>query len=149
MRQRFSFGNGGSSATASSHQLRQSITRLRDEFQLEDMDYDDDDEEEEESENNNDEENDTPSLSQQIPKTVHPLVGRIGTIATVQHTHERTTMYSRSSGNDDGNNNTNSSSSLWRRYEDAPELVFTAVGTSRFRILSCINDDDNTDAVQS
>ncbi|OEU07510.1 hypothetical protein FRACYDRAFT_250931 [Fragilariopsis cylindrus CCMP1102] len=73
-----------------------------------------------------------------------------GTIATVQYTHERTTIINRR-GNNNSNSNSNSnhddvdddSSSLWRRYEDMDEIVFTAIGTSRFRILSCVNDDDN------
>uniref|UniRef100_A0A7S4APY0 CULT domain-containing protein n=1 Tax=Pseudo-nitzschia australis TaxID=44445 RepID=A0A7S4APY0_9STRA len=149
MRQRFSFGNREIRATASSRSLRQSFTRLRDEFQFEnmdlnlDLDYDDDSESESNGENDVDvDENDGSSLSHQLsPKPSHPLVGRIGTIATVQYTHERTNM----GGHDDDrhNDDSQSSSSLWRHYEEAPELVFTAVGTSRFRILSCINEDED------
>lgn len=154
MRQRFSFGNRDIWATASSRSLRQSLTRLRDEFQFEnmdlnlDLDHDHDSESDGDGEDDIDEnENDGSSLSHQpSPKPSHPLVGRIGTIATVQYTHERTNMggYGDNRHNDDSQ----SSSSLWRRYEEAPELVFTAVGTSRFRILSCINDDDNVFEVE-
>jgi hypothetical protein len=30
---------------------------------------------------------------------------------------------------------------VWRRYEEGNELVFTAVGTSRFRVVSCADQD--------
>jgi hypothetical protein len=64
----------------------------------------------------------------------HPLVGRIGTIATIQYTQERTDSFP-----------TSSSSSMraasgvqphvWGRYQELNELVFTAVGTGRFQVL--------------
>jgi hypothetical protein len=149
MRQRFSFGNGEIAPTASSHRLRQSLTRMRDEFQF----LDSDDNSESESgddmelhyfdENDDEEEHGGTSPSQhQIPKSSHPLVGQIGTIATVQHTHERTTGM-RSGGSTSSGVNSSPASSLWGSYEEATELVFTAVGTSRFRILSCINDEED------
>jgi hypothetical protein len=70
-----------------------------------------------------------------------PYIGRIGTIATVRHTHERTdntrpTVVASSS--------VAGSSSLWTQYEDVNELVLTAVGTSRFRIVDVVNDDSNS-----
>jgi ATP-dependent protease La (LON) substrate-binding domain len=59
-------------------------------------------------------------------ETVDPYIGRIGTIATIRHTHERTS--SRTMGN------------VWSHYEDTDELVVTAVGTSRFRIINRIDE---------
>jgi len=155
MRQRFSFGNAEIRSTASSHRLRQSLTRLRDEFQFADFDSedgtehnnnDDDDDsnndtgwnylddDADDDNNNNDNNNGLPlSRQQQQPQSLtsrrHPLVGRIGTIATVQNTHERTAV-NRSSGSNIMLN------------EESNELAFTAVGTSRFRIVSCINEDE-------
>jgi hypothetical protein len=55
----------------------------------------------------------------------HPFVGRIGTIATIKSTPM----------------NSLSSSQVWSRHEEGTELVFTAVGTSRFRVLSCVQQD--------
>jgi hypothetical protein len=148
MRQRFSFGDGGNS----NHRIRQSITMLRDEFEMmDDNDYyddDSDDDDENENENENIQED-------QHEHKQHPFVGQIGTIATVQYTHERTTIVNSRGNNNNISNNSNSNSnyddvdvdddslSLWKRYEDMDEIVFTAIGTSRFRILSCVNDDDN------
>lgn len=123
MRQQFSFGDGENS----NHRIRQSITILRDEFEMsenEDNDYEDDYNVINNTENEHDKKN---------REDLHPLVGRVGTIAIVQNTHERTTI---------DNNNGDDQSSLWRRYEEVHELVFTAVGSNRFRILSCVNDDD-------
>ena len=152
MRQRFSFGDGGNS----NHRIRQSITILRDEFEMMDGndyyddDSDDDDDENENDDDDNDENGNESIQDDQHEHKQHPFVGRIGTIATVQYTHERTTIINRR-GNNNSNSNSNhddddvddDSSSLWRRYEDMDEIVFTAIGTSRFRILSCVNDDDN------
>ncbi|CAJ1934470.1 unnamed protein product [Cylindrotheca closterium] len=53
------------------------------------------------------------------------LAGRIGTIATIKYTHERTDMKS----------NTVNGDNVWQRYQNGTELVFTAVGTHRFRIV--------------
>ena len=148
MRQRFSFGNGEIAPTASSHRLRQALTRLRDEFQF--LDSDDDENNESESgddtelhhldEHFDEEDYGGTSPSQHpLPKSSHPLVGRIGTIATVQHTHERSG--GSSSSTTTSGVHSSPASSLWGSYEEDAELVFTAVGTSRFRILSCINDE--------
>ncbi|KAG7374691.1 ATP-dependent protease La LON substrate-binding domain containing protein [Nitzschia inconspicua] len=67
----------------------------------------------------------------------NPYIGRIGTIATISHTHERT-----SSGLQTGNNevNSNSSGTVWDQYETTNELVVTSVGTSRFRIIDIIDE---------
>ncbi|KAG7349149.1 ATP-dependent protease La LON substrate-binding domain containing protein [Nitzschia inconspicua] len=69
--------------------------------------------------------------------TLNPYIGRIGTIATISHTHERT-----SSGLHTGNNevNSNSSGTVWDQYETTNELVVTSVGTSRFRIIDIIDE---------
>jgi hypothetical protein len=154
MRQRFSFGNGEIAPTASSYRLRQALTRLRDEFQFLDSD-DDENNSENESESggatephNFDEHFDeehyggTSPSQHPLPKSSHPLVGRIGTIATVQHTHERSGGSSITATTTNGVHSS-PASSLWGSYEEATELVFTAVGTSRFRILSCINDEED------
>jgi hypothetical protein len=139
-RQRFSLGNGETAPTASSYRIRQSLTRLRDQFQYFDPDDDNDDDDDDnrilslfgetdESTQNNRPE---PRRSQPQQPPSHPLVGRIGTIATVRHTHERTVT-----------NFASGSSSVWGDYEASPELVFTAVGTGRFKILSCVSDRDD------
>jgi hypothetical protein len=67
------------------------------------------------------------------------LIGRIGTIATIKYTHERT---------DDDNISAESlnSSDIWRRYQDGTELVFTAVGTQRFRIVESNSSTDGLDS---
>jgi hypothetical protein len=75
--------------------------------------------------------NDSPSVP------VNPYVGRIGTVATVRHTHERTKTWTE---NDSNHNNNNA---IWSHYENTNELVFTAIGTSRFRIVRAV-DDRNT-----
>jgi hypothetical protein len=64
----------------------------------------------------------------------HAYLGRIGTIATIKCTHERTEEEAIDSL---------SSSHVWRRYEELNELVLTAVGTSRFRIISCVQEDNS------
>lgn len=56
-----------------------------------------------------------------------PLMGRVGTIATIKYTHERT--------DDNISSDSLNSSHVWRRYQETNELVFTAVGTHRFRIV--------------
>ena len=139
MWQRFSFGNGDIAPTASSRNLRQALMALRDEFG--DSDSDDS------SESSDSQDLVLPFQSQPRtrippPRPSHPLVGRIGTIATVQHTHERSTRRRRRSNSNQQQMETEADS-IWGNYEEAPELVFTAVGTSRFRILSCINDEQN------
>jgi hypothetical protein len=76
----------------------------------------------------------------------HPLLGRIGTIATVKQTHERITgppVLDSMSSSSSNNNTSRTDGGLWGRYEDATELVFTAVGVSRFRIVGCVDDDDH------
>eukprot|EP00980_Cylindrotheca_fusiformis_P006323 scaffold1356_cov123-Cylindrotheca_fusiformis.AAC.4 len=60
------------------------------------------------------------------------LIGRIGTVATIRYTHERTDIGSESLSN----------SNVWRRYQDGSELVFTAVGTHRIKILSTSQHQD-------
>lgn len=97
--------SSASRRTISEQRLRTSWMRrnmsLQDEFSLDD----------EESNNNN---NNTQGGAK------HPFVGRIGTIATIKSTHERT---------ENQTINSLSSSQVWHRYEEGSELVFTAVGT--------------------
>lgn len=57
----------------------------------------------------------------------HRFVGRIGTIATIQYTQERT-------------DETQQPHHVWRRYQDLTELVFTAVGTGRFEVVAPVVD---------
>lgn len=81
--------------------------------------------------------------SQSTPSTQreHPFVGRIGTIATIQCTQERSTVLGdRDRGSDEG---TRSHGRIWSRYEDAPELVFTAIGTGRFQVVSPSHTNTN------
>ena len=144
MRQRFSFGNGDIAPTASSRNLRQALMALRDEF----GDGDSDDDGNDSSESNDSQDLELPFQSQPRSRILpqrpsHPLVGRIGTIATVQHTHERSARRRRRSNSNSNQQMETEADSIWGNYEEAPELVFTAVGTSRFRILSCINDEQN------
>jgi hypothetical protein len=94
-----------------------------------------------------------PQRQQQRPR--HPLIGKIGTIATIRQTHERIDSRSTTASSTTTTTTTNhqqqgstvtqgrSSSGVWGRYEDATELVFTAVGISRFRIVDCIDDGSN------
>jgi hypothetical protein len=64
------------------------------------------------------------------------LIGRIGTMATITFTHEETA----SNPIDvlESNHAGRQSSMVWRRH--AGELVVTALGTTRFRIMSCTRD---------
>ncbi len=55
----------------------------------------------------------------------HHLLNRIGTIATIQYTQERTDQVEESQHHH-----------VWRRYQEMTELVFTAVGTGRFQIIA-------------
>lgn len=64
----------------------------------------------------------------------HHSFGRIGTIATITQTHERT------SGTIDRSTEQYGDSSVWNRYSNAREIVFTAVGISRFRIIDIVGD---------
>lgn len=57
-----------------------------------------------------------------------PLIGRIGTIATVIFTHEETTNLVDVSANN--NRSEHQSSMVWRRQTE--ELIVTAIGTTRF-----------------
>jgi hypothetical protein len=127
-------------------------------------DDDDDDDNDDNGDANNDDESDNQQEQQQAPQPPprqrqppqpqqrprHPLIGKIGTIATIRQTHERTdltatnTTTSTATNTQRNNNNNNESrpSEVWGRYADANELVFTAMGTSRFRIVDCVDDDD-------
>jgi hypothetical protein len=69
----------------------------------------------------------------------HPFIGRVGTIATIKYTHEESD--DRISG--DSISTSISSSQVWRRHEEGSELVVTAVGTSRFQVISCDQDERN------
>jgi len=152
MRQRFSLGegNGDGDGGDSMHErrIRHSIAMLRDEFEMSDFDYDDHENDNNNNSNNEDEDDDTfihnneqaQAQEQENKDDLHSLVGRIRTIAIVQNTHEKTTLdHHNHNHNNDGENQ----SSLWRRYEEAQELVVTAVGSHRFRIVSCVNNNDN------
>jgi Lon protease-like protein len=63
----------------------------------------------------------------------HPFIGRVGTIATIKYTHEES--------DDRISGDSISSSQVWRRHEEGSELVVTAVGTSRFQVVSCDQDE--------
>ena len=63
----------------------------------------------------------------------HPFVGRVGTIATIQNTHE--------SSSEAISSESLSSSQVWRRYEEGDELVLTAVGTSRFEVVAPVESN--------
>jgi Lon protease-like protein len=65
----------------------------------------------------------------------HPFIGRVGTIATIKYTHEES--------DDRISGDSISSSQVWRRHEEGSELVVTAVGTSRFQVVSCDQDERN------
>ena len=90
-----------------------------------DGDMDDDDDS-----NGGGDDNTTESEAPQPPQ--HPLIGRIGTIATITNTHERM---------EDQPMDSLSNSHVWRRHEEGRELIFTAVGTSRFQVVSTISPD--------
>jgi hypothetical protein len=63
----------------------------------------------------------------------HPFSGRVGTIATIKYTHEES--------GDRISGDSISSSQVWRRHEEGSELIVTAVGTSRFQVVSCDQDE--------
>jgi hypothetical protein len=67
----------------------------------------------------------------------HPFIGRVGTIATIKYTHEES--------DDRISGDSISSSQVWRRHEEGSELVVTAVGTSRFQVVSCDQDERNNE----
>eukprot|EP00934_Nitzschia_sp_Nitz4_P003642 Nitzschia sp. Nitz4//scaffold49_size126201//16706//18505//NITZ4_003629-RA/size126201-augustus-gene-0.7-mRNA-1//-1//CDS//3329553110//3632//frame0 len=58
----------------------------------------------------------------------HPCIGRIGTIATIQYTQERSVSIS--------------SEQIWQQYQRSNELVFTALGTGRFQVLAPVSFGD-------
>ena len=74
-----------------------------------------------------------------------PLIGRIGTIATVIFTHEETTNLVDVSAN--SNRSERQSSMVWRRQTE--ELIITAIGTKRFRVTrTCTrNQEEKTSYV--
>ena len=71
---------------------------------------------------------------------VEPLVGRMGTLATITFTHEDTAA----SANTDhavavGNEDTTTSSRVWQNRGD--ELVLTVLGTKRVRLMRSMGDE--------
>jgi hypothetical protein len=71
-----------------------------------------------------------------------PFSGRIGTIATIVFTHEETlnpVQVLDEDANPQRRGHSHPSFAIWRRHVD--ELVVTAIGTGRFRILSSCAED--------
>lgn len=75
------------------------------------------------------------------PTREDPLVGRIGTVATITNTHENTNE-DRQGGSIDNDGDEDPSapyrSRVWLRHSG--QLVLTALGTSRFRIVSGVDN---------
>jgi hypothetical protein len=102
------------------------------------------DERREESEEESSEEDDFfhPSISSPSPS--NPYVGLIGTVATITFTHEEAAI-----SNTDGaeevaglaNQQERSHSRVWQRHRG--EIVVTALGTKRFRIVASVDVDAN------
>lgn len=70
----------------------------------------------------------------------HPLVGRIGTIATVAYTHELAAL-----DNPSLETSIDSSQQIFRDHGNDNELVVTAIGTNRFRVVSYVQEDSFAD----
>ncbi len=76
-----------------------------------------------------------PSVS--VPSPSNPYVGRVGTFATITFTHEEAAT----DGVNEANEQERSRSRVWQRHRG--EIVVTALGTSRFRIVSPVDIDAN------
>ena len=70
----------------------------------------------------------------------HPLAGRIGTIATVAYTHEMAAL-----DNPSLETSIDSSQQIFRDHGNDNELVVTAIGTNRFRVVSYVQEDSFAD----
>lgn len=82
-----------------------------------------------------------PSVS--APSSSNPYVGRVGTFATITFTHEEaaTDAVDETTGTGSANEQERSRSRVWQRHRG--EIVVTALGTSRFRIISPVDIDAN------
>jgi len=84
------------------------------------------------------------------PPDADPLVGRIGTAATITFTHEETAASSTQNpdllnvagGQSPGGQDRRSSSVVWRNRGE--ELVLTILGTNRVRLLRLVKDEKST-----
>ena len=81
-----------------------------------------------------------PSISS--PSSNNPFVGRVGTFATVTFTHEEAASLTDGAEETAGpDNEQRSRSRVWQRHRG--EIVVTALGTNRFRIVSPVNVNTN------
>eukprot|EP00804_Cyclotella_cryptica_P001137 CCRYP_019762-RA/>CCRYP_019762-RA protein AED:0.25 eAED:0.25 QI:912/1/1/1/0.5/0.33/3/2286/646 len=77
------------------------------------------------------------SSSQRLVQHRDPLIGRVGTMATITFTHEET-LSNPVEASAESNRVGRQSSMVWRRH--IGELVVTALGTTRFRIVDSTKD---------
>lgn len=80
-----------------------------------------------------------PSIS--APSLSNPYVGRVGTFATITFTHEEAATDAVDETTGSANEQERSRSRVWQRHRG--EIVVTALGTSRFRIVSPVDVDAN------
>ena len=71
--------------------------------------------------------------------STNPYIGKVGTLATITFTHEEAAV-SFEQTTDSNNSQERSNSRLWQRRRG--ELVFSAMGTKRFRIVAPIDTDE-------
>jgi len=93
----------------------------------------------EESENESGDEYFRPSVS--APSPSNPYVGRVGTFATITFTHEEAATNEVDEITGSANEHERSRSRVWQRHRG--EIVVTALGTKRFRIVSPVDIDAN------
>ncbi len=93
------------------------------------------DERREESENESGDEYFRPSVS--APSPSNPYVGRVGTFATITFTHEEAATNGVDEITGSANEHERSRSRVWQRHRG--EIVVTALGTKRFRIVSPVD----------
>lgn len=97
------------------------------------MDNDESSHDDEESDNDSEGNNDDDYQEVSRRTTRDPLIGRVGTLVTITHTHETTTT----------DPLTSNSGSPWHRQSttDRDPLIVTALGTGRFRVVQSLDDN--------
>jgi len=100
---------------------------------------DSDERREESDEDSSEEEYFHPSISSPSPS--NPYVGLIGTVATITFTHEEAAVSNIDEVNEGADSTNRSRSRVWQRHRG--EIVVTALGTKRFRIVAPVDVNAN------
>ena len=82
----------------------------------------------------------SPQEPERAAASRNPLVSRIGTIATVAYTHELAALDNPTLGD-----SIESTRQIFRNHLDDNELVVTAIGTNRFRVVSYVQEESFAD----